>query len=308
MPLINFYSPRYECVPALVFYNKGEAKAVGQQQAALSAQLAQGYAAQFADQKRILSFLEAAFKPLIESPSGFLPGEEAAMRTSATEQITGEYGAAGEKFREQAFMYGGRELPSGAMLQGMGSIEAGRAATESGAQRNITMIGSERKRQNMFNAAAILSGNAQMMNPLGYAGASTGAAGAATRAYEVAGNTWWSRALTGFTSGLGSALGGSLFTAGRGTPGGCWILTALYGKDMLPTRVLWGWMTNPDEGWSQRSFIGKQTVRLYYAVGEQVADLVRQYRPVRFVLKSVFDYTLRRHAKPWALKRLAKTW
>jgi hypothetical protein len=82
-----------------------------------------------------------------------------------------------------------------------------------------------------------------------------------------------------------------------GTVGGCWILTALYGKNDWRTRFLWAWMTNPLHGWSQRSLVGKLFVKLYYGVGEAIAKAVKKNRLVELVSRKFFDWMLYRALK-----------
>ncbi len=85
-------------------------------------------------------------------------------------------------------------------------------------------------------------------------------------------------------------------TTGGGV-GGCWILTALYGKDNWRTKLLWTWMTNSQYGWATRSLIGRLFVKMYYAIGESVAKAVKKDRVVEFVSRKFFDWMLRRVLK-----------
>lgn len=108
-------------------------------------------------------------------------------------------------------------------------------------------------------------------------------------------------------SGYG-ALGGALANAplnyfllsqlGQGQPGGCWVFTAIYGKGALRTRLLWSWLTSPN-GWAATSPIGKLVEEIYFAIGEQVAGLIRALN-LKAILRPVFNHILRTQAIPWA--------
>ena len=113
---------------------------------------------QFGAQEKLIAFLEEKLKPFIESTTGFLPGEEAALRTGATEEISGQYEAASRAFQEQAFVLGGRDVPSGAMLSAQAALGSARAQEQASAQRQITLAGAHMRRQQAFTASAILGG------------------------------------------------------------------------------------------------------------------------------------------------------
>ncbi|MDP2637155.1 MAG: hypothetical protein Q8P03_00890, partial [bacterium] len=87
-----------------------------------------------------------------------------------------------------------------------------------------------------------------------------------------------------------------------GKPGGCWILTALYGKDAPITKFLWDWMTHPDYGWENRTFMGRFFVGLYWKYGERIAKQVKKHRTIRWAFKFLFDRLLS-YAAPFGLYR-----
>jgi hypothetical protein len=149
---------------------KGGAEDQANKEAAFAQQLQGMMTQQFGKQNAILDRLNKVFFKYVENPQGFDPAEMAAMRTQATETNSSEFLAGERSFQNKAFVLGGRDLPSGAMLQAQLLLEGGRAQAEAGSQREITLADANLKRVNMFNAASILSGNAAMLNPVGYAG------------------------------------------------------------------------------------------------------------------------------------------
>jgi hypothetical protein len=213
---------------------------LAQQQAAFYKELQGVFGKQFAGQTQILNFLQDTLKPLIEHPTGYSATEEAALRTQASETTTGQFESAARNLQERSFILGGRELPSGALLAGLGGLEGMRATTEAGGQREISLQNEALKRQNYWNAVSALGGVAGMQNPLGYSQSATGAGGAAVAGGQSAYNQWqaynattWStflgdmakKALGGVVGGAVGALSGGLFGGlggGGGSSGAGW--------------------------------------------------------------------------------------
>lgn len=170
--------------------------------------------AQFGEQSSIFKFLQNTLKPLIEHPTGFSAVEEAALRTQATETTTGQFENAARNFQERSFILGGRELPSGALLAGLGGLEGMRASEEAGGQRQISLQNEALRRQNFWNAASMLGGVASGYNPVGFAGAATGAGSAAQVTTAAAYEPFWQKvlggAIVGFAGGAGNALLGGM--------------------------------------------------------------------------------------------------
>lgn len=151
--------------PVALCKASAEEKAAARASQQFTEELRRMFQQQFAKQQATLDYLEGQIKPLLESPSGFFAGEEAALRTAATENVSRQYQDAMRGFQNRAFILGGRELPSGAMLQGLGEIEGARAADEAGAQNTITLEGAQRKLANFWNAANVLSGIGSLQSP-----------------------------------------------------------------------------------------------------------------------------------------------
>lgn len=120
---------------------------------------------QFKYQRGIMDTILAKVTPLFQNPQGFAPDALAAMRTNASEGITANYDAAQRNFQDRAFVLGGRELPSGALLAGQGAIDLGRARDEAAAQRQITLANEQQKQANFWNAANILNGQVANASP-----------------------------------------------------------------------------------------------------------------------------------------------
>lgn len=169
------------------------------------------YATQFGKQSAIYAALEKAFTPLLAGTTGYTAAREAALRTGATEDITGQFQSAARNIQERAFALGGRELPSGALLAQLSGLELGRAQTEAGAQRSITMQNEALKQENMWKAANVLGGTASGYNPLGYAGAALSGGEGAAKTTQSAYQSIWSRVLAGLAGGAGNAFFKSMF-------------------------------------------------------------------------------------------------
>ena len=172
------------------------------------------YATQFGKQSAIYAALEKAFTPLLAGTTGYTAAGEAALRTGATEDITGQFQSAARNIQERAFALGGRELPSGALLAQLSGLELGRAQTEAGAQRSITMQNEALKQENMWKAANVLGGVGTAYNPLGYAGTSIGAGSSAFETTKSAYQPYWQSVLGGVITGLAGTAGDYLMPTG----------------------------------------------------------------------------------------------
>lgn len=190
------------------------AQAAEQQQAAFSAQLANVFQKQFAQQSDVLNFLKGALEPQITNPTGYSDQALAAMRTSATQNISSQYDNAQRALQNQNFINGSRDLPSGVQDMQMGALKQGEASDTASAQNTITLNNENLKQSNYWNAIGALSGGvASQYNPLGYAGASTGAANSVAGLSEAYKNSQSSQllgALGGVAGGAGAAFGGWL--------------------------------------------------------------------------------------------------
>jgi hypothetical protein len=188
-----------------VFTNKvsDEQKASARAMEAFTNELRGMFRQQFGRFTGILNYLEGQLKPVMQE--GFFEGEETALRTSATENITDEYTKAMQAFQSRAFVLGGRELPSGTLLQTQQQLEQARAGQEAGAQREITQFGANRRLQ----AAQMLAGIANMQNP---AALMSGAIQSGQNSYGAIKESFpasnWLSGLLGIAGGLASLIPG----------------------------------------------------------------------------------------------------
>lgn len=173
--------------------------------------------AQRADLDFIKQKLSFVFDPDF---TGFAPGEEAALRTSAREDIALGFDTARTQTRQAASILGGREIPSGAQLALQAGLEGQEAVEQASAQRDITVLGGQRRLGAIFSAASILQGNASLLDPLGFANA---ALGAGQLRVQARGNPLLQAILGGVFGAGGTALSG--LTGGLF----CWIAEELYG-------------------------------------------------------------------------------
>ena len=183
-----------------------------QAQAAFMQTLTQAYQQQFAGQNAILSELTKTFEPILQagpSQEGFSAGEKAALNTQATEGVAQNYQSLQKSLaNQQAAQGGGNDfIPSGQSAAIQAELGTSAARQLSGEENAIELANYQTGRQTFSQAAGALGGVAGQMNPLGYAGATTGAGEAAgTTANQIAqANNAWMSALGGAIGGIGSA-------------------------------------------------------------------------------------------------------
>jgi hypothetical protein len=180
-------------------------------QAALNKQLAATFTTQLGKQSAITDALTKKLQPMIDNPSGFSPEALTALRTSASDTDAAQANGARTALQDQLNARGG--LPSGADAQLRAQIESGAASTESNAQNNITLQNEQQKQQNLWQAVNALSGNAQIINPLGYSGGATSGAGAVAnlgQAYQQSKQSQLLGVLGGIAGGVAGGAGGAL--------------------------------------------------------------------------------------------------
>ena len=186
------------------------AKAAEQQQAAFNAQLMSIFQQQFGRQSAIFDYLKGKMQPMIDNPTGYSPEALAAMRTSATDQLSNGYQNAQKALQTREFADGGRDLPSGVNAQLDSSLLTAEAADKSNAQNNITLANENLKQQNYWNALNVLNGVAVQENPLGYANSATAGSGAVanlSNAFTASQGPGWGSILGGVAGGVLGAAG-----------------------------------------------------------------------------------------------------
>jgi hypothetical protein len=269
------------------------------QQMAFNQQLIGIFNKQYADQKAVLDYLKGKFQPMIDNPTGYSDSALAAMRTSATDQLSNQYQNARSALQDYEFQNGGRDLPSGVNSQLMASLLNSEASDKASTQNNITMADENLKQMNYWNAVNALQGNAAMLAPQSYAGAATSAADSAvgagnsvanlSQAYAQSKKGFWSNLGNAFGSALGSGLGGWLGGMGTKIPGMCWVAAAVFGEDLITgirVNLVRNYLIN-DFG---KRWYGFPLVWLYAKTGKWVA----RQRVLVKMLKPVFELALRK--------------
>jgi hypothetical protein len=191
------------------------------QQLEFSKQLMKVFDKQYADQKEVLDYLKAKAQPMIDNPTGYSEKALAAMRTSATDNLSASYQNAQKALQADRFAGGGRDLPSGADAQLNAALLQSEATDKANAQNGITIQDENLKQANYWNAIGSLTGVSQMINPQSYAGASTGASGASSSAGEATANigTAYKQSQNSGIMGMLGGLAGGVFGA-AGSAGG----------------------------------------------------------------------------------------
>jgi hypothetical protein len=146
--------------------------------------LSADYGQQFGNQSAILNTLNADFQPILAggiNQQGFSPSELATLNTQNMDQTSAEYQKAATAAGERAAAAGGGNtyLPSGVNQAVQANIAAQAAGQEAAQGLQIQEANFAQGRQNFLSAANELGGVASQFNPLGYAGQTTGAGGAA---------------------------------------------------------------------------------------------------------------------------------
>jgi hypothetical protein len=201
--------------------NQQQAEAdLAKKQASFFDTMTTSYGQMFAGQNAILSALKTAFQPILEAGPGqygYTKAEDRALRTQASEGTGASYKMAKQAVAEgQAASGGDAFIPKGATAEVNAQLASTAAAQEAQQQLGITTQGYEIGRQNFGQAASALGGVAGMMNPTGYAGASTGAgssaAGTGKDAFEMASTIQQQNAAASPWNIVGGVLGGALQT------------------------------------------------------------------------------------------------
>ena len=220
---------------------------------------------QLAGQTELLGFLRQRLSFVFDPEfTGFLPGEEAALRTQAREDITGSFDVARQQIQQRAAILGGRQLPGGATIALLGGVEAAEAEALPRAQRQISIAGGERRLASIFNAGSILQGNAAILNPSAFSGQAIGG-------------------LSGFVGGQKSGLLNSLIGAGASIGvsaiESCWVAYTLY--DSYTARYI-----------QTHLHLHPQFAAIYQREGREWSAMIHQSFLAHIMLRQIFD-TLR---------------
>lgn len=179
------------------------AQAAEASQASFDQSLQQIFQQQYGAQSAITNYLTQQLEPNIsKGGQGMSPEALAAARTQSTDTLSNQFQGAERAVNATE----SRGLPSGVNAQVSGSMDAQEAEAQASGQNQITMQNEQLKQANYWNSVGALSGDASLINPLGYASGSTSGSGA------VAGLSQANTAAAGPTAGaiFGSVAGGAL--------------------------------------------------------------------------------------------------
>lgn len=248
-------------------------------QAAFNTQLMASYQTQFSKQGAILDFLKGKLQPMIDHPTGYTPEALAAMRTSASDNLSTSYDNANKALQNRQFAAGGRDLPSGVNAQISGSLAQAEASDKAAAQNTVTLNDENLKESNYWNAMNVLSGNvAGQYNPIGYANSVSSGSNAVaglSQAVTASNQSQLLGALGGIAGGVGSAFAGTGFAKNLG----CWMAAATFdGWEDARTGCVRSYLWNT----FSKTPIGAVVMALYMKYGERASQsplLVNLFRP-----------------------------
>ncbi len=276
--------------------------------------LTQDFQTVFGTNQNLLNTLTKSLSPTVQAgPNqyGFSPGQDAAMRTQATEQIGAASQNATNSVRGAVAGQGGMNLPSGSES----AIESGLAQNESfqqaGAQLGITEKGYEAGRENYFQSVGDLAqAPGQLENPATSAGTAAmgGAQGQMQGATDIANaNNAWIAPVAGMIGSVAGAAiphipsfggGGGLAPAGSipaAANGGtfidplCWVAAEVFGGWYEPRTVLVReWLTTE----FVKSIVGRVVVASYRRFGQTWAEWVRTNKLARQVATALMNRAL----------------
>jgi len=162
----------------------------------------------FDAQMSTLNTLKDHLSGYLSGNQGFSPQQMSYMTSQALNQNSQKYNAAGNQVRSALAARGlsGTQTPGGGATAGiLSGLYGAKASDASNAINTINLQNSQQALNNQFNAASVLSGNAQTMgqnNAVFGSGASN-----ALNQYVQAANQGFGNA---FTKGLGGALGAGI--------------------------------------------------------------------------------------------------
>jgi len=198
---------------------------------------------QLNQQNQYLGKVSDSLSPyLTGAGQGFTPAQLAAMNSQAIDQNSSQYNAAGNQVRQALLARGdyGNGPLSGTGVAGISGLLSGKAGDLANALRTNTLNDAQQNLTNRFNAASVLSGNANTLagNVGTFGSGANSALGALTQKQIAdAQNSFMANLSRGLGSGIGQAAGG-FATAGLG--GGLGSALSKVGK------LGWGGYTNPD--------------------------------------------------------------
>src|ERR1017187_3377667 len=177
---------------------------------------------QQASQDALLKQNNTALSPYLTGNQGFTPEQMAALNSQALDQNALRYNQATQQTNQQLAARGeglGNTPGSGVAATGYGNLQAAKAGDLADALRTVTLNNAQQGLANKFNAASVLSGNAQTYagNVGTYGGGASNALNALTGAQANGFQAQFGKALG---AGLGAGTAGLATTAAGGFAGG----------------------------------------------------------------------------------------
>lgn len=171
---------------------------------------------QQASQNQLLQQNNTALSPYLTGNQGFTPQQMSALNSQALDQNALQFNGATQQANSELAARGeglGNTPGSGVAATGYGNLQAAKAGDLADSLRTVTLNNAQQGLANKFNAASVLSGNAQT-----YAGNvgtyGQGANSALNNLTSAQANTWQSQ----FGKALGNAAGSAAgaFAGGAG--------------------------------------------------------------------------------------------
>ena len=192
---------------------------------------------QQASQNALLQQNNAALSPYLTGNQGFTDAQNAALNSQALDQNALRYNQATQQTNSQLAARGegmGNTPGSGVAATGYGNLQAAKAGDLADSLRTVTLNNAQQGLANKFNAASVLSGNAQTYagNVGTYGSGANNSLNALTSAQA---NTWQSQLGKAAGQALGSAAGGFAAGAGNAAVGGLGTAVSKMGSGN------WGW-------------------------------------------------------------------
>lgn len=131
-------------------------------------QLMDLFTKQFQNQQNQLNFLKGVMQPVIsraQAGHGFSDEALTAMRTGATDQLSGQFQNAQAALNQTLKTSGDANVPSGVTAGADMALVNSEAQAKAGAQNQITLADQQQANSNLFSAANVLNGVAAQNNP-----------------------------------------------------------------------------------------------------------------------------------------------
>jgi hypothetical protein len=225
------------------------------------------------------------------SQQGFSPQELAAQNSQAINAAA----ASNQKVQQEIGVNAAKGTANPGVESGVTQAERSSAATSvdtnlSNTEANITNANYTTGRQNYWSAVgAQESAPGAFENPANQAGS---VASGANQVTDTQANATAADSTGNELLGLGEGLAADTATV-LGGKKGCWIAAAVYdGWDDPRVAEARNFIFNI---WPSRSYLGEIVARLYAAVGEKVARIVKRSSVLRSIFKPLFNIAVRKN-------------